>query len=61
MDDEEPVSSTRVTLEVTLTIIFMCAFYMGQLCASSDHKKDHKRVKLGQSLVSGSSTYPSEL
>lgn len=34
MDDEEPVSSTRVTLEVTLTIIFMCAFYMGQLCAS---------------------------
>ena len=60
VDDEEPVSSTRVTLEVTLTIIFMSAFYMGQLCARQT-TKNHKRVKLGQSLVSGSSTYPSEL
>lgn len=46
MDDEEPVSSTRVTLEVTLTIIFMCAFYMGQCARPVSATKDHKRVKL---------------
>ena len=73
MDDEEPVSSTRVTLEVTLTIILCAPFIWVNVRVVSNsydttiHKSNtqktpqrHKRVKLGQSLVSGSSTYPSK-